>query len=115
MDLLSEQTPVRTVNTPEDQQLAGLPNQSRTIGWAEVLQQAKGALPLSGAIETDLAYILSTPQGSTGEPKGVMISHRTILTFVNWSCETFQITPAERVTSHAPLHFDLSTLVLPPH
>jgi L-proline---[L-prolyl-carrier protein] ligase len=108
IDLLSEQTPVHAVILTDDQQLAGSPNQLRTISWAEVMQQAGGPVPPSGAIETDLAYILYT-SGSTGEPKGVMISHRTILTFINWSCETFQITPAERVTSHAPLHFDLST------
>jgi amino acid adenylation domain-containing protein len=61
-----------------------------------------------GTIETDLAYILYT-SGSTGDPKGVMISHRTIFTFVNWCHDTFRLTPDDRVTSHAPLHFDLST------
>jgi amino acid adenylation domain-containing protein len=61
-----------------------------------------------GVIETDLAYILYT-SGSTGDPKGVMISHRTIFTFINWCSDTFQLTPADRVTSHAPIHFDLST------
>jgi acyl-coenzyme A synthetase/AMP-(fatty) acid ligase len=38
-----------------------------------------------------------------------MISHRTIFTFINWCADTFQVTPDDRVTSHAPLHFDLST------
>jgi non-ribosomal peptide synthetase component F len=38
-----------------------------------------------------------------------MISHRTIFTFINWCADTFQVTPEDRVTSHAPLHFDLST------
>jgi len=58
--------------------------------------------------ERDIAYILYT-SGSTGEPKGVMISHRTIFTFINWCSSTFQVTDRDRVTSHAPLHFDLST------
>ncbi len=106
--LLSEETPVQTVILTDDQQPADLPNQVQAISWAEVRQQGDESVPPSGAIETDLAYILYT-SGSTGEPKGVMISHRTILTFVKWSCETFHMTPSDRVTSHAPLHFDLST------
>ncbi len=76
--------------------------------WNEVRALEAGALPESGAIETDLAYILYT-SGSTGDPKGVMISHRTIFTFIDWCHETFQVTEHDRVTSHAPLHFDLST------
>lgn len=59
-------------------------------------------------IDTDLAYILYT-SGSTGEPKGVMISHRTIFTFINWCADTFRLSKNDRVTSHAPIHFDLST------
>ena len=65
-------------------------------------------LPAIPTIETDLAYILYT-SGSTGTPKGVMIAHRTIFTFINWCYDTFQPTPDDRITSHAPLHFDLST------
>lgn len=62
-------------------------------------------------IESDLAYILYT-SGSTGTPKGVMISHRAALTFVNWCCDTFAMQPTDRVSNHAPFHFDLSTFDL---
>jgi amino acid adenylation domain-containing protein len=59
------------------------------------------------ATERDLAYILYT-SGSTGQPKGVMIDHRAALSFVHWGVAYFRLSDADRLSSHAPLHFDLS-------
>jgi amino acid adenylation domain-containing protein len=55
----------------------------------------------------DLAYMLYT-SGSTGQPKGVMLSHKAALAFVDWSYRTFSVKPHDVISSHAPLHFDLS-------
>jgi amino acid adenylation domain-containing protein len=82
-------------------------NGLRVIPWT-TLSQYPGSEPTGlDLTETDLAYILYT-SGSTGRPKGVMLSHQNALTFVEWCAETFQIRSEDRLSNHAPLHFDLS-------
>ncbi len=62
-------------------------------------------------ISQDLAYILYT-SGSTGNPKGVMLTHRNCLGFVEWAVDEYGVTSTDRLSSHAPFHFDLSTFDL---
>jgi amino acid adenylation domain-containing protein len=57
---------------------------------------------------SDIAHILFT-SGSTGEPKGVMITHRSVLQFLRWARSYFGISSGDRASQHPPLHFDLST------
>lgn len=62
-----------------------------------------------GCIDTDPAYIIHT-SGSTGLPKGVAISHRSIIDYVHWAIDTFEITHKEHIGNQAPFIFDNSTL-----
>lgn len=80
----------------------------RCLSWDEVAA-APASLPAAGTIEQDLAYILYT-SGSTGVPKGVMHTHRSALSFAEVAAHTYGFHGQDRLSNHAPLHFDLSTL-----
>lgn len=101
--LLADGAPVEHVIGVDSQD--GLPVES--IAWDEVYQAAAG-LPSLNLTEQDLAYILYT-SGSTGVPKGIMHTHRSGLSFAEWGAATYGLTSADRLSNHAPLHFDLST------
>jgi clorobiocin biosynthesis protein CloN4 len=57
------------------------------------------------------AYILYT-SGSTGDPKGVLISHRNALAFVRWAAAETGLTSRDRLSNHAAFNFDLSVFDL---
>lgn len=73
----------------------------------EASEQVEKAL--RGIIDTDLLYVLFT-SGSTGIPKGVCISHGSVVDYIDWVAETFGIGPQDSFGNQAPFYFDNSIL-----
>ncbi|MBU3633162.1 amino acid adenylation domain-containing protein [Polynucleobacter sp. AP-Feld-500C-C5] len=62
-------------------------------------------------VDIDPLYIMFT-SGSTGAPKGVTISNRSVIDYIEWALETFPVSSSDITMSQAPLYFDNSTLDL---
>lgn len=65
----------------------------------------------SAALDVDPVCIINT-SGSTGVPKSVVMNHRNIIDFIDWTLEEFPFSAADRFACLSPLHFDIYTLEL---
>ncbi len=99
----------RTLLLDEGSLESGALGYAEAHSWSSTEDQPHFVPPLRN--EFDPAYILYT-SGSTGRPKGVVISHRNALTFVDWGRKAFGVTSEDRLSNHAPFHFDLSVFDL---
>jgi amino acid adenylation domain-containing protein len=62
----------------------------------------------------NLAYVIYT-SGSTGQPKGVEITHESLLNLVHWHQHAFQLTSADRASQVAKVGFDAAVWEIWPY
>lgn len=74
--------------------------------WLEPTPAASAKAPPAVAVgPDDPAYLLYT-SGSTGIPKGVLVSHRAFVNMILSQIQVFELTPADRVLQLASCAFD---------
>ncbi len=66
-----------------------------------------GPLTTKPIIDADPAYVMFT-SGSTGSPKGVVVSHRAATGFIESFVDTFGICEKDVIANQAPFDFDVS-------
>ena len=57
-------------------------------------------------LEDDLARIMCT--GLDRRAQSIMHTHRSSLSFARWAVSQYGLRHEDRLSNHAPLHFDLS-------
>jgi amino acid adenylation domain-containing protein len=62
----------------------------------------------------NLAYVIYT-SGSTGQPKGVEITHGSLMNLVSWHVRAFAVNAADRATLQAAVGFDAAVWELWPY
>lgn len=72
----------------------------------------KASYQLTHPVKGDDTYYIIFTSGTTGQPKGVQISHHNLLSFVNWVIENpeFDLPQHAKILSQAPYSFDLSVM-----
>lgn len=63
------------------------------------------------ALDVDPVCIINT-SGSTGVPKSVVMNHRNIIDFIDWTLDEFPFNQNDVIGSLSPFYFDIYTLEL---
>ncbi|HEK9995637.1 TPA: D-alanine--poly(phosphoribitol) ligase subunit DltA [Streptococcus equi subsp. zooepidemicus] len=91
---------------------------TRVISLAEIeaAKAAKTAFTMTKPVKGDDNYYIIFTSGTTGQPKGVQISHANLLSFTNWMIEDAEFAIPERpqMLAQPPYSFDLSVMYWAP-
>jgi amino acid adenylation domain-containing protein len=84
---------------------SNLDDSAPNIGSSHTGPTSNGTLPASDSP----AFVLYT-SGSTGEPKGVVLTHRNIATAIHHLAESFRLRPGIRTLQFSAFTFDMSLM-----
>jgi acyl-CoA ligase (AMP-forming) (exosortase A-associated) len=81
------------------------PSHTLTQGWDQLIASGGKGPGLHRRIDRDMAAILYT-SGSTGQPKGVVLSHRNLVAGATSVAQYLENRPEDRLLAVLPLSFD---------
>ena len=107
-----------TLNTSVIVALPEYEERIRTAGFLgricfadELKHGTEDAVRLAGirekSIDTNILYAMFT-SGSTGVPKGVLVSHRAVMDFIGYFTDIFELSEQDVIANQAPFDFDVS-------
>jgi len=77
------------------------------------IDQGSSANPASMAKPGNLAYVMYT-SGSTGQPKGVMVTHGGLANYLHWAIGAYGFVAGRSAPVHSSISFDLTVTSLYP-
>jgi amino acid adenylation domain-containing protein len=81
---------------------------ARCTPWTRVDEAAADRAPDVAVAGADPAYILHT-SGSTGQPKLILHTHASAISFVDWAVGEYAVTGSDRLTNHSSHHTCFAT------
>jgi len=108
--ILTRLDPLFVIHSNKTHTLAtqlGFPTLSAETGFAAIPDNALTKLRTGKVLDIDPVYVIFT-SGSTGAPKGIVISHRSLIDFSDWMADTFDFSEKDILANQAPYYFDLS-------
>ncbi|MEJ2693242.1 MAG: AMP-binding protein [Candidatus Thiodiazotropha sp.] len=85
-----------------------VPSLRHVVDWSR-LDSAKGASPKAARGGEDIAFLQYT-SGSTGDPKGVVLSHHNLLANIRAMGQAVEVTPDDVFVSWLPLYHDMGLI-----
>lgn len=99
-----------TLGTPTDK-MRGIAFSGHWLDYNEIVKNetADGRLRhIRGSCQDIDPLYCNFTSGSTGVPKGVLVSHRSVIDFMEYFPALFHITEADIIGNQAPFNFDVS-------
>ena len=105
------QSEVLVLHPDYEKQFKTLEYEGNVVNILEAVQEEEDAVLLEAIreqrLDIDPLYAIFT-SGSTGIPKGVLVSHRSVIDFMEEFVDIFGITDKDVIGNQAPLDFDVS-------
>lgn len=110
-EVIDDCVDLKTIILIDEQAEAGEFKGRKILPWSHLISEADAQHPVHRVIDSDTAAILFT-SGSTGMPKGVVLSHRNLVSSALSASEHLQNDHSDRILCVLPFSFDYGLVQL---